>query len=95
MERRKFAAFLFHFQINSYICIELKYLIMDIQTVVDLISNLGFPVAMCGALFYYMIKQNEKHENEVEKLSETLNANTKVLTELTTLIKTLIGNEKR
>lgn len=67
---------------------------MDIQTVTDLISNLGFPVAMCGVLFYYMIKQNEKHEKEVEKLSETLNANTQVLTELTTLIKTLIGNEK-
>lgn len=67
---------------------------MDIQTVVDLISNLGFPVAMCGALFYYMIKQNEKHEKEVEKLSDTLNANTQVLTELTILIKTLIGNEK-
>lgn len=66
---------------------------MDIQTVTDLISNLGFPVAMCGALFYYMIKQNEKHEKEVEKLSETLNANTQVLTELTTLIKTLV-NEK-
>ena len=66
---------------------------MDIQTITDLISNLGFPVAMCGALFYYMIKQNEKHEKEVEKLSETLNANTQVLTELTTLIKTLV-NEK-
>ena len=66
---------------------------MDIQTVTDLISNLGFPVAMCCALFYYMIKQNEKHEKEVEKLSETLNANTQVLTELTTLIKTLV-NEK-
>lgn len=66
---------------------------MDIQTVTDLISNLGFPVAMCGALFYYMIKQNEKHEKEVEKLSETLNANTQVLIELTTLIKTLV-NEK-
>lgn len=67
---------------------------MDIQTITDLISNLGFPVAMCSALFYYMIKQNEKHEKEVEKLSETLNANTTVLTELTTLIKTLVGNEK-
>ena len=66
---------------------------MDIQTVTDLISNLGFPVAMCGVLFYYMIKQNEKHEKEVEKLSETLNANTQALTELTTLIKTLV-NEK-
>lgn len=67
---------------------------MDIQIVTDLISNLGFPIAMCGALFYYMIKQNEKHEKEVEKLSDTLNANTKVLTELTTLIKTIVNNEK-
>ena len=63
---------------------------MDIDSVTQLVSNVGFPVAVCIALFFYMEKQNERHENETDKLNETVQSNTKVLTELCTLIKTLI-----
>ena len=63
---------------------------MDIDQIINLISNVGFPVAMCAALFYYMIQQDKKHKEETDKLSETLQANTNVLTELCTLIKTLV-----
>ena len=63
---------------------------MDIDTVTQLISNVGFPVAVCIALFFYMEKQNERHQQETDKLNETVQSNTKVLTELCTLIKTLI-----
>lgn len=63
---------------------------MDIDSVIQLVSNVGFPVAVCIALFFYMEKQNERHQQETDKLNETLQSNTKVLTELCTLIKTLI-----
>ena len=63
---------------------------MDANGIISLISNVGFPVATCVALFYYMEKQNERHQNETDKLNETVQSNTKVLTELCTLIKTLI-----
>lgn len=63
---------------------------MDIDTVTQLVSNVGFPVAVCIALFFYMEKQNERHQTETDKLNETVQSNTKVLTELCTLIKTLI-----
>ena len=63
---------------------------MDVNGIVTLISNVGFPVAVCVALFYYMEKQSERHQNETDKLNETVQSNTKVLTELCTLIKTLI-----
>ena len=63
---------------------------MDANGIISLISNVGFPVAVCVALFYYMEKQNERHQNETDKLNETVKSNTKVLTELCTLIKTLI-----
>lgn len=63
---------------------------MDITAVTSLISNVGFPVAVCIALFFYMEKQNERHQAETDKLNDTLQNNTKVLTELCTLIKTLI-----
>ena len=63
---------------------------MDIDSVTQLISNVGFPVAVCIALFFYMEKQNERHQQATDKLNETVQSNTKVLTELCTLIKTLI-----
>ena len=63
---------------------------MDIDSVIQLVSNVGFPVAVCIALFFYMEKQNERHLKETDKLNETVQSNTKVLTELCTLIKTLI-----
>lgn len=63
---------------------------MDVNAIVSLISNAGFPVAVCIALFFYMEKQNERHQNETDRLSETIESNTKVLTELCTLIKTLV-----
>ena len=63
---------------------------MDIDSIVQLISDVGFPVAVCIALFFYMEKQNERHQQEIDKLNETVQSNTKVLTELCTLIKTLI-----
>ena len=69
---------------------KVKNYYMDANGIISLISNVGFPVAVCIALFYYMEKQNERHENETDKLNETVQSNTKVLTELCTLIKTLI-----
>lgn len=63
---------------------------MDIDSLTNLISDVGFPVAVCIALFFYMEKQNERHQQETDKLNETVQSNTKVLTELCTLIKTLI-----
>lgn len=63
---------------------------MDVNGIITLISNVGFPVAVCVALFYYMEKQNERHQSETDKLTKTVQSNTNVLTELCTLIKTLI-----
>lgn len=63
---------------------------MDIDSITQLVSSVGFPVAVCIALFFYMEKQNERHQQETDKLNETVQSNTKVLTELCTLIKTLI-----
>lgn len=68
--------------------VKIRY--MEVNEIASLISNVGFPVAVCIALFFYMEKQNERHQNETDKLNETVQSNTKVLTELCTLIKTLI-----
>lgn len=69
---------------------KVKNYCMELNDIVSLISNVGFPVAVCIALFFYMEKQNERHQNETDKLNGTVQSNTKVLTELCTLIKTLV-----
>ena len=69
---------------------KVKIYYMDVNGIVSIISNVGFPVAVCIALFFYMEKQDVRHQTETDKLNETVQSNTKVLTELCTLIKTLI-----
>lgn len=67
---------------------------MNADTIIQIVSSLGFPIVMCGALFWYMVKQREAHKEETEHLKDTLNENTKVLAELTTLIKVLTDEKK-
>jgi hypothetical protein len=69
---------------------KVKFCYMEVNEIISLISNVGFPVVVCIALFFYMERQNERHQQETDKLNETVQSNTKVLTELCTLIKTLV-----
>ena len=62
----------------------------DISGIVQIISTVGFPIVMCLILMKYMTSADAKHESEVSRLTDTIDANTKVLTELCTLIKTLV-----
>jgi preprotein translocase subunit YajC len=68
---------------------------MDANTIIQIVSSLGFPIVMCGALFWYMVKQRETHKEETDHLKDTIAENTKVLAELTTLIKGLTDEEER
>ncbi len=56
---------------------------MDIASVTQLIGTLGFPIVACIALFYTMNKQTEQHQEEMSKLTESLNNNTVAITKLT------------
>lgn len=60
---------------------------MDIQGIIELVTTLGFPIVVCGFLFYYMSKQGDQHHTTIKELGETIQGNTKVLAELYTLIK--------
>lgn len=46
-------------------------------------------------LFWYMVKQSQAHQEETEHLKDTIAENTKVLAELTTLIKVLTDEKER
>ena len=68
---------------------------MDTNNIIQIVSSLGFPIVMCGALFWYMAKKCEVHKAETDHLKDTINENTKALAELTTLIKILTNEKER
>ena len=58
------------------------------DNIVNVISSVGFPIAMALLLFWYMAKQNESHKEETAGLKEAIN---KLEVAITALI-TKIGN---
>lgn len=50
--------------------------------IITAISTVGFPIVMCGALFWKMDKQDKEHKEEMNKSTEAINNNTVVLQKL-------------
>ena len=55
---------------------------MDITSVVQLVSNVGFPIAMCCGMFAYLQKRDAETKEEINSLSDAINNNTLVITKL-------------
>jgi len=55
---------------------------MDIQTILQAISTVGFPIVVAAAMFWKMNKQDEDHKVEMGKVTEAINNNTVALTRL-------------
>lgn len=55
---------------------------MDVNEVTTAISTLGFPIVMCGAMFWYMLKEKDSHKEEMNSVTEALNNNTLILQKL-------------
>ena len=55
---------------------------MDITTVTQFVSTLGFPIAVCLICFWYINKREEQHKEEVTELAKAINNNTIVMQKL-------------
>ena len=55
---------------------------MGTDTITQIVSTVGFPIAMCVALLLYIKDVADKHKQETEKFTEALNNNTLVLQKL-------------
>lgn len=55
---------------------------MDMTAATTMISTVGFPIAACCVMFWYMNKERESHAEEIKSLTDTINTNTIALTEL-------------
>ena len=55
---------------------------LDINTITQFVSTLGFPIAVCLICFWYINKREEQHKDEVSELSKAINNNTIVMQKL-------------
>lgn len=55
---------------------------MDMNAISTAVSTLGFPIVMCGAMFWYMLKEKDSHKEEMNSVTEALNNNTLMLQKL-------------
>lgn len=55
---------------------------MDANTIISIVSGLGFPIVACFGCAWYINKQGDRHKLEIEKITEALNNNTLALTRL-------------
>lgn len=58
-----------------------------INSIIQIVQSLGFPIAMCLLIFWRMNKESDSHREEVNSLKDTLSENTKVLAQLQQLIE--------
>lgn len=55
---------------------------MESEAIIQLIGSLGFPIAMCILIFWYLMKETEAHKEEVNMLRDVIAKNTEALIEL-------------
>lgn len=71
---------------------------MNYGEIAQLITTLGFPIVMCGAMAYYVkyitdkhreetSELNEKHSEELKQITDALNNNTLALQHLCDTLK--------
>ncbi len=62
-----------------------------VNTLAQLVSTVGFPIVMCGVLFWYMYKQDERQSEQNQRMMESLNNLSMVITELKQKINDWMG----
>ena len=52
------------------------------DSIIDIVQKLGFPIACVIALFWQNNKMSEQHKEELKQITDALNNNTIALTKL-------------
>lgn len=66
---------------------------MNVEVIGQLISSLGFPIVAACGLFWFINKQDTRHNSEMGELRKSLENNTSVLNSLKDLIQVLISKD--
>lgn len=49
---------------------------MDTNSIIQAISSVGFPIAMCLLMYYQLNKSAELHKSEIDELKKAIDNNT-------------------
>lgn len=66
---------------------------MEVQEIFTMIANYGFPCVVSLIMMYLVYKLNESHKEEMNKVTEALENNTKAIIELRGLLVNEQGSE--
>lgn len=60
---------------------------MDAEAIIKIISTVGFPIAMCVVIFWFLLKEQADHKAEMAELKDVIGRNNEVLASLKQLIE--------
>ena len=60
---------------------------MNVNDITVMIQTVGFPIVCCGALFWYMIKQNEIHSEESKEMRDAITSLREAIVQLIERLK--------
>lgn len=64
------------------------------ENVMQMISTVGFPIAMCLVLAWYIYTKDKTHKEEINKLSDAVNKQTLSIQRLVERIDRMLGGGK-
>ena len=59
---------------------------MEIESIIQIIGSLGFPIVACGALFWMLNKQTEMHKQEMDTIKDAIDELKVAILQLTNLL---------
>lgn len=62
------------------------------EAIVQIISTVGFPIACCCLMFWFLNKEQETHKQEMLELKDVIAKNNEVLASLKQLIEDKLNN---
>lgn len=64
------------------------------EDIVNIISSVGFPIAMCLLLFWKSSQQDINYKTMIEGLTNVINDNTKINTKINDTLEKILMNLK-
>lgn len=65
---------------------------MEIESIIQIIGSLGFPIVACGALFWMLNKQTEMHKQEMDTIKDAIDELKVAILQLTNLLNSKNNN---
>lgn len=62
------------------------------EDIVNIISSVGFPIAMCLLLFWKSSQQDVNYKTMIEGLTNVINDNTKINTKINNTLEKILSN---